>query len=81
MKKVKANGNFINLPYNADGRRALAPDGTEMSLDMFEKCIELNAVNKKQLKDIQEKLFLMNLKVVVKSLRWSPFVLEFSQKK
>ena len=55
-KGNKANGNFINLPYNADGRRALAPDGTEMSLDMFVKCIELNAVSKKQLKDIQEKI-------------------------
>ena len=55
-KGNRANGNFINLPYNADGRRALAPDGTEMSLDMFVKCIELNAVSKKQLKDIQEKI-------------------------
>ena len=55
-KGNKANGNFINLPYNADGRRALAPDGTEMSLDMFVKCIELNSVSKKQLKDIQEKI-------------------------
>jgi hypothetical protein len=61
-KGNKANGNFINLPYNADGRRALAPDGTEMSLDMFVKCIELNAVNKKQLKDIQEKIISDELK-------------------
>ena len=48
----KTNGNFINLPYNANDRRALSPDGTEMSLDMFLKCVELNAVSKKQLKDI-----------------------------
>ena len=32
----------------------------EMHLDMFLKCIELNAVIQKQLKDIQKKLFKMN---------------------
>lgn len=55
-KGNKTNGNFINLPYNAAERRALAPDGTEMSLDLFLKCIELNAVSKKQLSEIQEKI-------------------------
>ena len=58
----KTNGNFINLPYNGDDRRALSPNGTEMSLNMFLKCVELNAVSKKQLKDIQEKIVQNELK-------------------
>ena len=58
----KTNGNFINLPYNGDERKALSPDGTEMSLDLFLKCVELNAVSKKQLKDIQEKIISDELK-------------------
>jgi hypothetical protein len=58
----KTNGNFINLPYNGDDRRALSPDGTEMSLDMFLKCIELNSVTKKQLKDIQDNIIYEEIK-------------------
>ena len=58
----KTNGNFINLPYNGQDRRALSPDGEEMSLDLFLKCVELNAVSKKQLKDIQEKIISDELK-------------------
>ncbi len=58
----KTNGNFINLPYNGKDRRALTPDGKEMELDLFLKCIELNAVSKKQLKDIQEKIISDELK-------------------
>ena len=58
----KTNGNFINLPYNGEDRRALLPNGIEMSLDLFIECVELNAVNKKQLKDIQEKIISDELK-------------------
>jgi len=61
-KGNKTNGNFINLPYNGNARRALSPDGTEMSLDTFLKCIELNAVTKTQLNGIQEKLISQELK-------------------
>ena len=58
----KTNGNFINLPYNGQNRRALSPDGSEMPLEFFIKCVQLNSVNKKQLKDIQEKIISDELK-------------------
>ena len=53
----KMNGNFINLPYfNKVERVALNPDGTEMSLDTFLKCVELNKIKKEQLTFIKEKI-------------------------
>tara|TARA_R100001460_G_scaffold9698_2_gene23114 strand:- start:2031 stop:3680 length:1650 start_codon:yes stop_codon:yes gene_type:complete len=53
----KMNGNFINLPYfNKIERVALNPDGTEMSLDTFLQCVELNKVKVEQLRNIKDKI-------------------------
>ena len=49
----RTNGNFINLPYNNNSRRALLPTGEEMDLDMFLKVLDANAQTAKQLKEIQ----------------------------
>ena len=35
VNKQKINGNFINLPYNGEERRALLPDGSIMDLKTF----------------------------------------------
>jgi hypothetical protein len=51
----KINGNFINLPYFSGSERvALDPSGKEMSLDLFLKCVELNQITSKQLKEISD---------------------------
>jgi len=52
----KINGNFINLPYFGDERRALDPSGKEMSFELFLNCIELNKVTSEQLKEISSNL-------------------------
>jgi hypothetical protein len=52
----KINGNFINLPYFGDERRALDPSGNEMSLELFLNCIELNKQTSDQLKEISSNL-------------------------
>jgi len=52
----KINGNFINLPYFGDERRALDPSGNEMSFELFLNCIELNKVTSEQLKEISGNL-------------------------
>ena len=52
----KINGNFINLPYFGDERRALDPAGNEMSFELFLNCIELNKVTSEQLKEISSNL-------------------------
>jgi len=58
----KMNGNFINLPYfNKVERVALYPDGTEMPLDKFLQCIELNKVNSKKLKEIKDRIVINEL--------------------
>ena len=57
------NGNFINLPYfNKVERVALNPDGSEMDLDTFLKCVELNKVKVEQLRNIKEKIIEVELK-------------------
>ena len=52
----KVNGNFINLPYFGEKRRALDPSGKEMSLDLFLKCVELNKVDSNQIKELSGSL-------------------------
>ena len=52
----KINGNFINLPYHGQDRKALNPDGTQMDLERFIKVIELNALTPSQLKDQMDKI-------------------------
>tara|TARA_Y100001938_G_scaffold64533_2_gene89740 strand:- start:7346 stop:8974 length:1629 start_codon:yes stop_codon:yes gene_type:complete len=51
VNKQKINGNFINLPYNGEERRALRPDGSSMTLDEFIKTISLNLQTREQLKE------------------------------
>ena len=59
----KMNGNFINLPYfNKIERVALNPDGSEMDLDTFLKCIELNKVKVEHLRNIKSKIIENELK-------------------
>ena len=43
-------GQFINLPYYGDKRRALNLDGTPFELDKFLEVVEANLVSKDQLK-------------------------------
>lgn len=53
----KVNGNFINLPYFGKKERvALDPSGKEISFDLFLKCVELNKIDSKQLKDLSDSL-------------------------
>jgi len=52
----KVNGNFINLPYFGEERRALDPSGKEMPLDLFLKCVELNRVDSNQIKELSDSL-------------------------
>jgi hypothetical protein len=40
-----SNGNFINLPYNGDDRKALDVDGTLMPFQKFVETVKLNLVN------------------------------------
>ena len=49
-------GQFINLPYYGDKRRALNVDGTPFKLDEFLSVVEANLVSKDQLKIITEDL-------------------------
>jgi len=49
-------GQFINLPYYGDKRRALNVDGTPFKLDEFLSVVEANLVSKDQLKIITEGL-------------------------
>ena len=57
LKTGLVNGNFINLPYfNKSERKAINPDGTEMSFDTFLNCIYLNKATSEQLKEIQSNI-------------------------
>ena len=49
-------GQFINLPYYGDKRRALNEDGTPFKIDEFLQVVEANLVSKDQLKIITEGL-------------------------
>src|SRR5210317_971486 len=57
-----SNGNFINLPYNGDDRKALDIDGTTMSFQKFVETVKLNLVDPKNFKNIKEDLVLSELK-------------------
>ena len=47
-------GQFINLPYFGEERKALNVDGTKFTLDQFIKVISANLVTKERLKEITE---------------------------
>ena len=47
-------GQFINLPYFGEERKALNVDGTTFTLDQFMKVISANLVTKERLKEITE---------------------------
>ena len=49
-------GQFINLPYYGDKRRALNVDGTPFKIDEFLSVVEANLISKDQLKIITEDL-------------------------
>ncbi len=57
-----SNGNFINLPYNGDDRKALDVDGTTMSFQKFVQTVGLNLVDPKDFKKIKEDLVYAELK-------------------
>jgi hypothetical protein len=59
---TKSNGNFINLPYNGEERKALSPDGSKMELETFLNAIQLNLTNVKQFKEIKERIIDSELK-------------------
>ncbi len=49
-------GQFINLPYFGEERKALNVDGTAFTLDQFMKVISANLVTKERLKEITEEI-------------------------
>ena len=49
-------GQFINLPYFGEERKALNVDGTTFTLDQFMKVISANLVTKERLKGITEEI-------------------------
>jgi hypothetical protein len=49
-------GQFINLPYYGDERKALNVDGTTFTLDQFMKVISSNLVTKERLKEITQEI-------------------------
>ena len=49
-------GQFINLPYYGDERKALNIDGTTFTLEQFMKVISSNLVTKERLKEITEEI-------------------------
>ena len=51
-----SNGNFINLPYNGEDRKALNLDGTAMAFQTFLEVVKLNLVDPKNFKKIKEDL-------------------------
>jgi len=57
-----SNGNFINLPYNGDDRKALDVDGTLMPFQKFVETIKLNLVNPESFKKIKQDLVYKELK-------------------
>jgi len=57
-----SNGNFINLPYNGDDRKALNLDGTMMPFQTFLEVVKLNLVDPKNFKQVKEDLVTQELK-------------------
>ena len=57
-----SNGNFINLPYNGDDRKALDIDGSQMPFEKFVQTIGLNLVDPKNFKKIKEDIIYSELK-------------------
>tara|TARA_R110001583_G_scaffold30745_4_gene105882 strand:+ start:1730 stop:3364 length:1635 start_codon:yes stop_codon:yes gene_type:complete len=57
-----SNGNFINLPYNGDDRKALDLDGSQMTFQKFVQTVGLNLVDPKNFKKIKEDLIYLELK-------------------
>jgi len=57
-----SNGNFINLPYNGSDRKALDPDGSQMTFQKFVQTVGLNLVDPKNFKKIKEDLIYSELK-------------------
>jgi hypothetical protein len=57
-----SNGNFINLPYNGSDRKALDPDGSQMTFQKFVETVGLNLVDPKNFKKIKEDLIYSELK-------------------
>ena len=57
-----SNGNFINLPYNGDDRKALDVDGSQMPFEKFVQTVGLNLVDPKDFKKIKENIIYSELK-------------------
>jgi hypothetical protein len=57
-----SNGNFINLPYNGDDRKALDVDGTLMPFQKFIETVKLNLVEPESFKKIKQDLVYKELK-------------------
>ena len=57
-----SNGNFINLPYNGDDRKALDIDGSQMPFEKFIQTVGLNLVDPKDFKKIKENIIYSELK-------------------
>ena len=57
-----SNGNFINLPYNGDDRKALDIDGSQMPFEKFVQTVGLNLVDPKNFKKIKEDIIYSELK-------------------
>ena len=78
---IKINGNFINLPYfNKSERKAINPDGTEMSFDTFLNCIYLNKTTSEQLKEIQNNIIKLELSGGAEEFKDGPPCLEILSK-
>ena len=57
-----SNGNFINLPYNGNDRKALDIDGSLMPFEKFVQTVGLNLVDPKNFKKIKEDIIYSELK-------------------
>ena len=73
MRQVNLRpGQFINLPYFGEERKALNVDGTPFTLEEFMKVISANLVTKERLKGITEEIEHKSMEGVDEEVyRWS----------
>ena len=76
----KLNGNFINLPYFGDDRKAIDPSGKEISFGVFLNCIELNKQTAEQLKNISDNIIKKELTGGAEEFKDGPPCLEILSK-
>jgi hypothetical protein len=76
----KLNGNFINLPYFGDDRKAIDPSGKEIPFGIFLNCIELNKQTPEQLKSISDNIIQKELTGGAEEFKDGPPCLEILSK-